>query len=279
MVLWRWRLGTKLHGVTSHTTLNFILTLTKTPNITNSFFLCQYNTSNIWANSHDRIWGKVNANIKIEWLKRISWHYSRTVPIPELFGQISGIPCRFKFPVLLSPEPKPTQPLSFFTFSLNCIWPCSAESWLLQEKAPNSLTAVSLALEKLQLRSGQSDREKGAVHCRFPWVLRMRHIEPFRASIHSCLPRSHCSGHIHTCFSTFIPLLSLSLSLFSKAGAFEVSSGSGRSSIRIEYGSPLRDLYARWKVKEEKWQIPKAISVFMCFLRFLTSFTPSFPVH
>ena len=50
--------------------------------------------------------------------------------------------------------PCPTQPLSFFTFSLNCIWSCSAESWLLQEKAPYSLTA----LEKLQLQSGHSDR-------------------------------------------------------------------------------------------------------------------------
>jgi hypothetical protein len=179
------------------------------------------------------------------------------------------MPCPTPWPPT---QHNPTQFLSFFTFSLNCIWPCSAESWLLQGRTPYCVTAVSLALEKLQLRSGQSDREAGAVLVHAPWVLRMRHIETFRVPIQLCLPCSQCSGHIYMYFSTFIPIPFLLKSVLLKS----VGYCSDRTSTWIQYGSPFYVLYSRWKVKEKKWQIPRAISIFMCTMRFLSYFLCTF---
>lgn len=103
-----------------------------------------------------------------------------------------------KYHKLLSPAPGPASSLVPFLglpYSLNWIWPCSVESSLLQWRMPPH--SCYLPTKKVWSKH----RGRGSSTADVPWVLRMRHIEPFHFSLQLGRPCSHCSGHIHMYFS------------------------------------------------------------------------------
>lgn len=218
---------------------------------------------------------KVSTNIQPERLKCISWHCSRTVSNPEFFGQISGVPSWSKCHVLpLNPQPNttPLNPFPSLLFRSIAFGHVQLKADCCKGEHHPTPSLLFLPLQKsCSFQVVRVTGRKGRSPVDAPWVLRMRHSEPFPAPIQLGLPCSHCSARIHMYFSTIIPLLFLLKSALLKS----VGYCSGRTSTWIQYGSPFYVFCSRWKVKE-KWQIPRAISVFMCTMRFLSYFIHTF---
>ena len=153
----------------------------------------------------------------------ISRHYSRTALVLELFGHISGITSWRKCHVLaLSRNPTPLNPfLSFFLYFFAQLH-LARFSWKLTVARVNTLLRLCSAVSPCSRKSCSFEmvkvtRRNGRSTADAPWVLRIRHIEPFRVPIQLGLLCSHCSGHIHVCFFTFIPTLPLLKSVLLKS--------------------------------------------------------------
>lgn len=111
--------------------------------------------------------------------------------LPDISPQFrSKIPQAMQFPA------SSLIPFLVLPYSLNWTWPCSVESSLLQWRTP--LIPATPSTKKLQHRCGQ----KGPSPADIPWVLKIRHIQPFPLPMQLGRQCSHCSSHIHMYFST-----------------------------------------------------------------------------
>jgi len=179
-------------------TVIFTVIVTRTPNLT-KFYLKHYNQ--LIPVTETKVNQRKHENREVEmyfWTLFTNRSSPRIVWLDFRHSLLTQIPCPS-----LQPQTNPPPSLSFFTFSLNCIWPGSAESWLLQGRTPYSVSAVSPVLEKVAA-SKWSKRPGGRGG---PLLMPLGYWE-YVTSNHSEASRVHTAVTIYTC--TFLSLFHFS---------------------------------------------------------------------